>query len=139
MTKPLIITPAAVLETLDIINEQVTAVTISNVDEVITIVRDSFHEDARTEQGYEPTDTDIRECINCWIGADLLDRAAMERNAASVAEDMTEEPEVYGIAYQWMYDFYVAMMDRTEVKACAFKIYTAAEVSAIEAAAGVRN
>ena len=137
--KPLIITPAAVLETLDIINEQVTAVTVSNVDEVITIVRDSFHEDARTEQGYEPTDSDIRDIVNYWIGADLFDRAAMERNAASVAEDMAEEPEVYGIAYQWVYDLYVAMMDRTEVKAYTFKIYTAAEVAAIEAAAGVRK
>jgi cytochrome c biogenesis factor len=139
MTKPLIITPAAVLETLDIINEQVTAVTVSNVDDVITIVRDSFHEDARTEQGYAPTDSDIRDIVNYWIGADLFDRAAMERNAASVAEDMAEEPEVYGIAYQWAHDLYVAMIDRTEVKSYAFKIYTAAEVAAIEAAAGVRK
>lgn len=139
MTKPLIITPAAVLETLDIINEEVTAIAGSSIDSVITIVRDSFHEDARTEQGYAPTDTDIHEIINCWIHADTLDRAAMERNAGSVAEDMAEEPEVYGIAYQWVYDLYVAMMDRTEVKSYAFKIYTAAEVAAIEAAAGVRK
>ena len=102
-------------------------------------MRDSFHEDARTEQGYAPTDSDIRDIVNYWIGADLFDRAAMERNAASVAEDMAEEPEVYGIAYQWAHDLYVAMMDRTEVKSYTFKIYTAAEVASIEAAAGVRK
>lgn len=66
MSKPLTMTTAIMMNIITEINEEITAVTTSTIDHVITIVQDSIHEDC-TWYGNPVTSDDIEIAIIDWI------------------------------------------------------------------------
>ena len=74
MSKPITITTASLVAIIEEINEEITAVTISTIDHVITIVQDSIHEDC-TWYGNPVTVADIEIAIIDWIQENVEEEA----------------------------------------------------------------
>jgi hypothetical protein len=116
MSKPMTITPAAMMTMIDEIHESVTAVSWSTASEVVQTVRDSLHEDCANEYGEAVTDAAIANVVNYWIGVNhgIIDGMQMRANASEMTTDLAEEPEVYGdiAEYRWIRDTFAAVADR---------------------------
>jgi hypothetical protein len=116
MSKPMTITPAAMMAMIDEIHESVTAVSWNTASEVAQTVRDSLHEDCTNEYGEAVTDAMIVDVVNYWIGVNdgIIDGEQMRANANEMTADLTEEPEVYGdiAEYRWIRDTFAAVADR---------------------------
>jgi hypothetical protein len=116
MSKPMTITPAAMMTMIDEIHQSVTAVSWNTASEVAQTVRDSLHEDCTNEYGEAVTDAMIIDVVNYWIGVNLgiMDGQQMRANANEMTADLAEEPEVYGdiAEYRWIRDMFAAVADR---------------------------
>lgn len=93
MSKPMTLTTASLVAIIEEINEEITAVTMSTIDHVITIVQDSIHEDC-TWHGNPVTYDDIHAVILDWIDENVEAEAPariVEDVDASYDDDAIDE------------------------------------------------
>lgn len=93
MSKPMTITTASLVAIIEEINEEITAVTNSTIDHVITIVQDSIHEDC-TWYGNPVTYDDIESVVIDWIDENVEAEAPariVEDVDASYDDDAIDE------------------------------------------------
>lgn len=94
MSKPMTITTASLVAIIEEINEEITAVTNSTIDHVITIVQDSIHEDC-TWYGNPVTYDDIESVVIDWIDenaeAPVAEARIVEDVDASYDDDAIDE------------------------------------------------
>lgn len=116
MSKPMTITPAAMMTMIDEIHESVTAVSWNTASEVAQTVRDSLHEDCTNEYGEAVTDAMIVDVVNYWIGVNegIINGKQMRINANEMTEDLAIEPDVYDAIenYRWIRDTFAVVADR---------------------------
>jgi len=93
MSKPMTINTASLVAIIEEINESITAVTMSTIDHVITIVQDSIHEDC-TWYGNPVTYDDIHAVVIDWIDENVEAEAPariVEDVDASYDDDAIDE------------------------------------------------